>query len=98
MSKKVDYYILYEEAKPISKGCIFRHENFYRIENISTVPEHRNKGAATYLVNSMIKERFTAGSVFFLFVEPGTTAERVYAEAGFETIFTGLFKIYTKEI
>ncbi|MDD3626297.1 MAG: GNAT family N-acetyltransferase [bacterium] len=98
MSGRVQYYIVYEGGSPISKGCLFKYKNLYRIENISTIPEFRNRGAARFLVNSIIKDNHHKDALFFLFVEPGTIAEKLYRKIGFETIFTGPFKIYTGEI
>ncbi|MCK4665728.1 GNAT family N-acetyltransferase, partial [Candidatus Dependentiae bacterium] len=98
MSKRVDYYILYLDNRPVSKGCIFKKDNLIRLENISTIPSGQGKGCGTalvvFLVETALKE--DKDGIVFLFTEPEGSAERIYKRIGFESIFSGPFKIFIK--
>ncbi len=98
MSKRVDYYISYSDKQPVSKGCIFKKGNLIRLENISTIPSEQGKGYGTALVAFLVKTalRENKNGVIFLFTEPESAAERIYKQIGFESIFSGPFKIFIK--
>ncbi len=98
MSKRVDYYILYSDDRPVSKGCIFKKDNLIRLENISTIPSGQGEGCGTalvaFLVETALKEN--KDGIVFLFTEPKSAAERIYKRIGFESRFSGPFKIFIK--
>ena len=98
LSGQVDYYILTLDNIPTSKGCIFKNGSIARIENISTIPGMRRKGAGKALVTSLLDLLLKDPEIkyIFLFTETGSIAEILYKKLGFQTIYTGHFKIYIK--
>ncbi|MBN9288644.1 MAG: hypothetical protein BGO43_09010 [Gammaproteobacteria bacterium 39-13] len=82
------HYTLYKDDAPISSITLSLQRNMARIDDIGTLPSHKNKGYATQLMKYVINEAIDLGARYcFLEAWESGIAISIYKKLGFMTLF-----------
>jgi len=82
------HYTLYKDDAPISSITLSLQENMARIDDIGTLPAHKNKGYATQLMKYAINEAIDMGAKYcFLEAWESGIAVSIYKKLGFIVLY-----------
>ena len=74
-------------GKPVAACDLFSKDGWGRIDSVFTLPEFRNRGAASALVLSALKfSQLIGNEITYLMTEGKSPAERLYRKLGFESL------------
>lgn len=82
-------YLGYFQGKPAGVCGLVSFNSVGGIFSVGTVPEYRNKGVATALLQRAIADSLSIrNSLLYLITTKGSDAERLYARLGFQVAYT----------
>lgn len=81
-----DLLVIEDGSGPIGRVYVYRSPGEIRLMDIALVPERRNRGIGTRLLNEICDEAQATGSRVTLHVEPDNPAQRFYRRLGFQLI------------
>ncbi len=82
------HYTLYKDDAPISSITLSLQENMARIDDIGTLPAHKNKGYATQLMKHVINQAIDMGAKYcFLEAWESGIAVSIYKKLGFMMLY-----------
>ena len=81
-----DLLVVEDGAGPIGRVYLYRTPAEIRIMDIALMPDWRNRGIGTRLLNEICDEAQATGSRVTLHVEPDNPAQRLYRRLGFGLI------------
>lgn len=81
-----DLLVIEDESRPIGRVYVYRTLAEIRIMDIALIPDWRNRGIGTRLLNEICDEARATGSRVTLHVEPDNPAQRLYRRLGFGLI------------
>ena len=81
-----DLLVVANASGPIGRVYVYRSPGEIRLMDIALVPERRNRGIGTRLLNEILDEARATGSTVTLHVEPDNPAQRLYCRLGFRLI------------
>jgi ribosomal protein S18 acetylase RimI-like enzyme len=81
-----DLLVIEGESRPIGRVYVYRAPAEIRIMDIALIPDWRNRGIGTRLLNEICDEARATGSRVTLHVEPDNPAQRLYRRLGFGLI------------
>ncbi len=77
--------IIFQGSQPIGRMLVDRNERVIVLVDIALLPEHRNAGIGTRLVQSLLDEAVSTGKSVRLHVVTTNPAVRMYERLGFST-------------
>ena len=80
-----DDSIIFQNSQPIGRMLVDRNEREMVLVDIALLPEHRNAGIGTRLVQSLLDEAVRTGKSVRLHVVTTNPAVRLYERLGFST-------------
>lgn len=81
-----EFLILEMQGEPVGRLYLYRGKRDIRIVDISLLPEVRNSGIGTALLQGVIAEAAEAGQSVSIHVEKFNPAQSLYRRLGFKTI------------
>jgi ribosomal protein S18 acetylase RimI-like enzyme len=81
-----DLLVIEDGSGPIGRVYLYRAPAEIRIMDIALMPDRRNRGIGTRLLNEILDEARATGSRVTLHVEPDNPAQRLYHRLGFRLI------------
>jgi ribosomal protein S18 acetylase RimI-like enzyme len=81
-----DMLVIENGSGPIGRVYVYRSPAEIRIMDIALMPDWRNRGIGTRLLDDIFEEARAAGSSVTLHVEPDNPAQRLYRRLGFRLI------------
>jgi ribosomal protein S18 acetylase RimI-like enzyme len=81
-----DLLVIEDRSGPIGRVYVYRSPAEIRIMDIALLPDRRNRGIGTGLLNEILAEARATGSRVTLHVEPDNPAQRLYHRLGFRLI------------
>lgn len=81
-----DLLVIEDGADPIGRVYLYRAPAEIRIMDIALMPDRRNRGIGTRLLNEILDEARATGSTVTLHVESDNPAQRLYRRLGFQLI------------
>ncbi|HTZ19129.1 MAG TPA: GNAT family N-acetyltransferase [Dissulfurispiraceae bacterium] len=81
-----DYLIILENDEPVGRLYIHEHGDEIRIIDIAVLPEHRNNGTGTALLDEILAEGRQKGKAVSIYVEKFNRALRLYLRLGFVAV------------
>jgi ribosomal protein S18 acetylase RimI-like enzyme len=81
-----DLLVIEDATGPIGRVYVYRVPAEIRIMDIALMPDWRNRGIGTRLLNEILDEARATGSRVTLHVEPDNPAQRLYRRLGFRLI------------
>lgn len=78
--------IILRGASAVGRLYVARRAGEIRILDITILPEHRNRGAGTYLLKELIAEADRAGLPLTIYVESFNPSHRLFERLGFSKI------------
>jgi GNAT superfamily N-acetyltransferase len=83
-----EFFVQHDGVQPVACALSVYDSSFAGIYAVATVPSHRHKGRALSLLrHAMVKARERGLSFIGLQTVEGSAAERLYAGAGFRSLF-----------
>jgi len=96
-NNKVEYFIVYNNNKPVAVSSLSNYKNIGYISNVGSLIKVRGQGFGKLVTHYCISQSKKRGNnQHCLATEEGTYANEFYKRIGFKTIFTavGYKKIY----
>jgi ribosomal protein S18 acetylase RimI-like enzyme len=81
-----DLLVIEDGSGPIGRVYLYRGPAEIRIMDIALLPDWRNRGIGTRLINEICDEAQATGCRVTLHVEPDNPAQRLYRRLGFRLI------------
>jgi ribosomal protein S18 acetylase RimI-like enzyme len=81
-----DLLVVADASGPIGRVYVYRSPGEIRLMDIALMPDWRNRGIGTRLLNEILDEARATGSTVTLHVEPDNPAQRLYRRLGFRLI------------
>lgn len=82
------HYLLRCKGEPASIACIFRHEEYMRVENVATRSQFRGQGLIGHLLRHLQEEFIRSGAKHLWVFPINERVEKVYQRWGFDTMET----------
>lgn len=83
---QADFLIIKEEGTAIGRVYVDRREDEIRLIDIALLPESRNQGLGSLLMEELLEESQAANKPVYLHVESFNPAFRLYQRLGFEVV------------
>jgi ribosomal protein S18 acetylase RimI-like enzyme len=80
------FCVIVQGAQPIGRFYVDRSPAEIRLMEISLVPQHRNRGLGTALLNQLLQEAASDGKPLTLHVERNNPATRWYERLGLQRV------------
>jgi ribosomal protein S18 acetylase RimI-like enzyme len=75
------------DGAPVAGACLYRDGPVAQVEDVATVPAHRNRGHARAVVLRCVEEARAAGAeLVFLVANDGDWPKELYAKLGFDLV------------
>jgi GNAT superfamily N-acetyltransferase len=75
------------DGAPVAGACLFRNGPVAQVEDVATVPAHRNRGHARAVVLRCVEEARAAGAeLVFLVASDDDWPKQLYAKLGFDPV------------
>jgi ribosomal protein S18 acetylase RimI-like enzyme len=95
---RAEYFIIEQNRRPIGRMIVDRSKHAILLMNIALLPEHRNKGLGTSLMEQLLEEADRAIRPVQIHVEALNPAKRLYRRLGFvETGEVGIYLEMTRQ-
>lgn len=78
-----EFQVILLDAKPVGRLYIHRRESEIRIMDITVLPEHRNKGIGSFLLNQVLTQAANRQMSVTIHVEQFNPARHFYERLGF---------------
>jgi ribosomal protein S18 acetylase RimI-like enzyme len=80
------YKVILQNGEPVGRLYILKRDEGIRILDISLLPEHRNRGVGTLLIQELLNEGTATGRTVRIFVENFNPSLRLFQRLGFSVI------------
>lgn len=84
--QQTDFLLILLDQQPIGRFYLARWTNEFRIAELSILPEYRNAGYGTQILNNVLTEAEAAGKPVTIHVERYNPAQNLYRRLGFAKI------------
>ena len=81
-----DYKVILRNGEPVGRLYILRRDEGIRIMDITLLPEQRNRGVGTFLIQELLNEGRATGRSVRIFVENFNPSLRLFQRLGFSVI------------
>lgn len=81
-----EFQVIEWKGIPVGRLYVERWDREIRIMDIALLPEHRNSGIGTYLLQKLQKEAEASGKFLSIHVEKFNPAMRLYERLGFKPV------------
>lgn len=87
------HHVIMRQAQPVGRIYLYRGPKEIRILDITVLPEYRNAGIATPLIQELLAEAAQTNRSVGIYVEQNSPAIRLFGRLGFEIIEESDFNI-----
>ena len=80
------YQIVLKDGDPVGRLYVARKPSEIKILDLTVLPQHRNKGIGSQLMNEILSEANIAGKRVLIWVEQSSPAQELFKRLGFAKI------------
>ena len=77
------YQIILSDGEPVGRLYVARKANEIKILDLTVLPQYRNKGIGSTLVDEILSEANNTGKSVLIWVEQGSPAQELFKRLGF---------------
>jgi ribosomal protein S18 acetylase RimI-like enzyme len=81
-----DFLVIVREKRPVGRLYVHRRQDEIRLVDVALLPQHRNEGIGSFLVEELLDEAARADKPVRIHVEKTNPALRLYERLGFTAI------------
>jgi ribosomal protein S18 acetylase RimI-like enzyme len=80
------YQVILSDADPVGRMYVARRPSEIKVLDLTVLPQHRNKGIGSQLMNEILSEANNDGKAVLIWVEQTSPAQELFKRLGFSKI------------